>query len=523
MNPIMKKDINIKAIKRASLMLLAAIGIFQSCEQKDKEYLGELSPYIALEDVRALHKGTDVALNKQTLTGASFIYGTVISDHKAGNVPEGTIVLQQWKRNRLRGITLNVGAAAVDYKPGDSIVVNIENKQLVKDGFLTVMGLENSDVKIISSGNPMLMISTTASNINNTPQNYEGTLVRIIGGQMYPKPAQDEGFEGNKLMINGSDSISITTLPTANFAKLQVPRNITVSGLMLGAPADAKAKYSIYPRYQSDIIDVSDPEVPEYIGTTPVIISGFCTDPNGADGNYEYVQLKANVDIDFTEVPFSLVTSTNAGSVLHTAGWATGAARTYKFNITSGKVKKGEYFYVGGHQRRINGPNSTVISSANWVRYIQYSTTSGDGFGNPSSGLLPNSGNAGGIALFIGTNVAEQTIPIDVVFYGGNGTASIISPDLSLGYRIANTDHYFTYVQETGDPTPYFSMGEGKNNFRFPHYIAGDIGVFFKLGGTFNMTTRKWSSPREHTFVVMTKQSTLSEIEAGEGITSQVD
>ena len=47
-----------------------------------------------------------------------------------------------------------------------------------------------------------------------------------------------------------------------------------------------------------------------------------------------------HVDINFSEVPFSVVTSTNAGSVLHTAGWASGGARSYKFNITSGSVKK---------------------------------------------------------------------------------------------------------------------------------------------------------------------------------------
>ena len=504
-------------------MVLAAVGLLQACESKDQEYIGELSPYIALEDVRALHKGNNVTLNKETLSGASMIYGTVISDHSGGNVPEGTVVLQQWKRNRLRGMAIQIGATAADYKPGDSIVVNITNKTLMKDGFLTVLGVGTTDVQKISSGNTVRMTTTTASSINTAPQNFEGTMVRVIGGQMFPKPTLEENFAGTKLMINGADTISIITLPSAQFADLAVPRNITVSGISLGAPADALYSQSIYPRYTSDIIDVSDPEVPEYIGTTPIIISGFCTDPNGSDGNYEYIQLKANVDINFAEVPFSLVTSTNAGTVLHTAGWASGGGRTYKFNITTGSVKKGEYFYVGGHQRRINGANSTVISSANWVRYIQYSTTAGDGFGNASSGLLPNSGNAGGIALFIGTNIAEQTMPIDVIFYGGTGTASIISTDKTLGYRIANTDHYATYNQETGDPTPFFSMGDGKNDFRFPHTLPIDAGVFYKLGGTFNTTTRKWTIPREPNPILLTKQSVLTEIETGEGITTQID
>lgn len=523
MKRTMKNNIHKKAVKRGFLLLFAAIGIFQSCEQKDKEYLGELSPYIALEDVRALHKGADVNLSKQALSGASMIYGTVISDHKGGNVPEGTIVLQQSKRNRIRGMAIQIGPTAADYKPGDSIVVNIENKTLSRNGFLMVTGLGATDVKKISSGNAVYMTTTTASNVNNSPQNFEGTLIRMIGGQMYPRPAVDDKFEGNRRMINGADTISITTRPTAEFADLHVPRNITVTGIMLGAPTDAQAKNSIYPRYKGDIIDVSDPEVPEYIGSTPIIITGFCADPTGADANYEYVQLKANVDIDFSQVPFTLVTSTNAGTVLHNAGWASGGGRSYKFNLTTGSVKKGEYFYVGGHQRRINGANSTVISSANWIRYIQYSTNAGDGFGDPSSGLLPNSGNAGGISLFIGTNIAEQSVPIDVVFYGGNGIASIISPDKTLGYRIGNTDNYSQYNAETGDATPFFSMGDGNNDFRFPHSTPPDIGAFYKLGGKFNTTTRKWIEKRTQTFVVMTKQSVLTEIETGEGITVQID
>jgi len=92
-----------------------------------------------------------------------------------------------------------------------------------------------------------------------------------------------------------------------------------------------------------------------------------------------------------------------------------------------------------------------------------------------------------------------------------------------LGYRIGNTDSYSQYNGETGDATPFFSMGDGNNDFRFPHSIPSDIGAFYKLGGKFNTTTRKWIEKRTQTFVVMTKQSVLTEIETGEGITVQID
>lgn len=521
----MKRNLNSKTLILQLLGLILVLWTTQSCETKDKEYLGELSPYIALEDVRALHKGKDIQLDKGTLSGASTIYGVVISDHREGNMPEGTIILQQWKRNRLRGMALYVGNDATNYLPGDSIVVNIENTTLKKNGYLVIDGLNANSITKVARVNTLKLINATASAIKSTPQNFEGTLVRVLGGQMYPKPAADEVFAGNKLMINGADTLNIVTQKSASFAQNTVPRNITVTGIMLGSPSDASTSNSIYPRYKTDILDVSDPEVPEYIGASPVIITGFLPDASGSDGNYEYVQLKANVDINFSEVPFSVVTSTNAGAVLHTAGWASGGARTYKFNLTSGSVKKGEYFYVGGHQLRINGANSTKIDNANWIRFINYGTNSGDGFGDKSSGLMPNSGNAGGIAVFIGTNVSEQSIPIDVIFYGGNGTASIISPDNTLGYRIGNTDHYSQFNTVTGDLTPFFSMGNGNNDFRFPHQskesLDGGTGVFYKLGGRFDMNTRKWIEPRKETIMLMAKDFTLSNIETGEGVTIQ--
>ncbi|NGF56914.1 hypothetical protein G5B00_10350 [Parapedobacter sp. SGR-10] len=522
----MKTIFNKKTIKAILLALLASVGLFHSCEDKSENYLGELSPYIALEDVRALHKGSDVQLNEETLTGASKIYGTVISDHRSGNVPDGTIILQQWKRNRLRGMAIHAGSVAADFLPGDSIVVNINNKTLTRDGFLTVTGVTTADIEKISTGNNIMGVTTTAYSMNLAPQNFEGTLVKIVGGQMYPKPETGEVFNGTKLMINGADTVGIVTLPEAEFAQTQVPRNINVTGIMLGAKDSDITKNNIFPRYSEDIVDVSDPEVPEYIGSTPIIITGFCNDPSGGDSNYEYIQLRANTDINFAEVPFSVVTSNNAGSVLHTAGWATGGAKTYKFNLTEGSVSKGDIFYVGGHQKKINGANSTDISNAKWIRTIATANDPGDGLGDKNSNIMPNSGNAGGIAVFIGTNVAEQSVPVDVIFYGGNGTASIISPDKTHGYRIANTDHYAMYIQDTGELTPFFSMGDGKNDFRFPHHggpTNTDAGYFFQLGGQFNTTTRKWETPREHNIFILDKSSTIDMIETGDGVTKQVD
>src|SRR5690606_24180968 len=107
------------------------------------------------------------------------------------------------------------------------------------------------------------------------------------------------------------------------------------------------------------------------IKKTPIVIAGFLNDAIGTDANYEYIQLLATEDIDFSETPFSVVTTNNAGAStpqgLPTKGWATGGLRTYKFDLTAGFAAKGTYFYVGGTPKKINGANSNSIAEANWI------------------------------------------------------------------------------------------------------------------------------------------------------------
>jgi len=514
---------NIINIKKALFGMMASIALFSSCDNKEDNYIGEFSPYIAIEDIRALYRGSEVKLTSDKISYAKKIYGVVVSDHSDSNLPDDIVVIQQDKRNRTRGIAFKMSNASI-FVPGDSLVINIQDKSLNKDGFLYLDGISETDIEKVSSGHKFTVRNTNAGTLNQQPNDFESTVIKIIGGEMYPRPAAQETLSGSKVMINGADTVNIVTLSSATFANEILPRNINVTGIPLGTKSDMY-KFDIFPRHLRDIEDISDPEVPEYIGANPVIITGYMNDPSGGDGNYEYIQLKANVDINFNEVPFSLVLSTNAGAAQPNpgaapgAGWATGGGRTYKFNITEGFVKKGDYFYVGGHQRRINGPNSTSVSSANWARYIQYSNTPGDGLGNASSGLLPNSGNAGGMAVFIGVNVTEKSVPIDVVWFGGNGTATIIDVENEKGYRISNNDHYKITNPDDSSLQPFFSMGT--NMYRIPHITPTDIGAFVKLGGVFNTTTRQWTTPRGYTFTTLTKSSELSEIETGEGVTTQ--
>jgi hypothetical protein len=107
---------------------------------------------------------------------------------------------------------------------------------------------------------------------------------------------------------------------------------------------------------------------------SPVIITGYLVDPNGSDATYEYMQFLATRDINFAITPFSIYTTNNAGSTnpFPVQGWNTGGARTYKFNLTSGTVLKGQYFYVGGTNKFINGANSTISVHLNGCKRKLY-------------------------------------------------------------------------------------------------------------------------------------------------------
>lgn len=516
------------------LLIMPLIALFaQSCEKRNFAD-GELSPYILVEDVRMAYRNADIVLTSDVLAGAEKTVGVVISDHSTGNVPEGMVILQQNRGTLVHGIALRVGAQAVDYAPGDSIMVRIEGKTLKKDGFLYVDNVGPSDIEKLKSGARLNIRNTTGSAVYQRPHDFESTLVRIYGAEMTPTPLPGDTFEGTKQFYSGAELLHIRTRSTASFASTQIPEHVNVTGVLLGEPGD-ESRLAIWPRYNSDILDVSDPGNADELGSYPIIITGMCVDPTGGDSNHEYIQLKANVDIDFSQIPFSVVTCNNAGAnavngSYPQAGWANGGNQTFKFNLTEGTVKKGEYFYVGSGHKRINGINSASIAEANWIRSFMYTAEGGDGLGDPAGGsanLLGNSGNPTGIAVFAGTNVGESSVPLDVVFYGGFGTATVIAPDGSMGYRITNTDYYSTIDLITGDPTPFFSMGNGRNDARFTHHgssTAAPNGYFFQLGGTFDMTEREWITPRQQTIVILDiENSKLSDIEEGPGATVQID
>ena len=466
---------------------------------------GKLSPYISIFDIRDIYKGKDVTLTVDNMFGAEKITGIVVSDHTDKNIPAGLLVLQDKRRlSQLRGIAISLGNDAGNYRPGDSLIINVSGGVLKQvDGKLELMGIENTDITKVSSGNPIEIPIVKSNAVLSNPEAFEGTLLSIARVGFDASYPAGTTYAGDKTINDGFGNLILHTEAGASFANNSIPFLANFTGIVFRKDTAAQ----LWPRTPADItiLSATAPKI------APIIITGFLVDPTGTDANYEYIQLKATKNINFATTNFSVVTTNNAGASTPTGfptnGWATGDLRTYKINLTSGVVQKGQYFYVGAN-KNIWGAGSTDISSSIWISKM-YSSVSGDGFGTATSNLLANSGNAAGIAVFDLANVTADTIPVDVIFFGGGGSLYTAGPP-AKGYKITNSDYYDIKNPSTLDLQPYFSMGSNTGKLGFPAATN-----FAKLGGTYNITTGRWTSARTLTGVTLTTTSTVAAIEGG--------
>jgi hypothetical protein len=481
-----------------------------------KNIFYSISPYVAIFDVRDQYKGQDITLTPGVLFGSSKITGVVVSDHSGGNLPAGLLVIQDRRRlSELRGISINIGADAATYLPGDSVVVNVEGGMLTRDnGILQIKNLTKSSVTKISSGNAIPVNQVPSNAVVANPDKYESTLIVIVKAGFNPLPVAGDVLKGNKALNDGFADLTLHTEATAAFANTPAPFLANFYGIIFNTLAADKLVPQLRMRKLGDVVILSST-----ITLTPVIISGFISDVIGGDGNNEYVQFLATRDINFATTPFSVVFTNNANASIPTGypanGWATGNMRTYKINITSGTAAKGTLFYIGGTTKLINGASSTSIASANWVRTWDPNVTASDDFGAKTTGLLANSGNASGIAVFAGTTVTAASVPVDVVMVGNTGSLYTTTPSVQ-GYRICNTDWYDVTNPITLEEQPFYRAGSNTLNIA---YTTTDLGYFYKLGGEYNVTLGRWMKARSQTNVLLTKTSVLTEIE-GAGITT---
>lgn len=505
-----------KILKKHILIIGACMAILSACK-RDSDYVKSTpSPFISNFDLRKLYNGTDVTLTKAVISEATSVKGQVTSDHSGHNLPEGLLFIQNLRMvgsgiDSLRAIAINVGTAAANYIPGDSVHINIEGGILKRvNGILQITGVSASNIVKVKSGVKLLYTPVSALTLFAKPDNFEGCLVVVNNCNFEPNIGV-ETLEGVKVFNDGAGDMQMHVNATANFKSELLPWSAKLTGLVV--PSNAGVP-QVWPRAKDDFFATSivvDPSVP--LGPHPAIITGYYADPTGTDANYEYIQFMATQDLDFRQKNFSVYTCNNAGASTPTgiplAGWNTGDLRTYKFVLTRGTVAKGTFFYVGGY-KQISGVGSSDISNANWIVSKLYSNVGGDdGIGTKTSNLLANSGNPAGIAIFPFTNVALKSVPSDVIFYGGS-SGSMYGND--AGYSICNNDFY--NVKDGNTDQPFFRQGKNTAIFVIP-----DVNAFSYLGGTYDATAKKWTTKRTHSSVAVSTTAKLPLLEGMDGRT----
>lgn len=494
---------------------LPALLVFWGCK-KDNYPGAQVSPYIAIFDVRSLYKGKEVTLTADNMDGSHSIAAMVVSDHSGGNLPAGLLVVQDSRRlSQLRGISIPLGDAAAGYVPGDSVIIHVEGGVLKRvDGLLQLTGITADDITKVSSGNEIPINRVATNLILANPEAYESTLTVVVKGGFDPLPSPGDVLSGTKNLNDGFGNLTLYTGATATFAQTPLSVSANYYGIVFtNTSKDGQLIPQLRVRTGQDVVELS-----ATVEIAPVIITGFMSDVKGGDGNYEYIQLMATRDIDFAATPYAVVVTNNANASTPTGypaqGWATGGMRTYKFNLYKGTAAKGSFFYVGGAGKMINGAGSTDISTSNWVRAFNYTTADGDGFGTKTGGLFANSGNASGIAVFQDSIVTVNSKPVDVIFIATGGSLYTAGPP-ERGYLITNTDLYDVKNPITLEDQKYYRSGINTLSFV---YNTADLGYFNMLGGEYNPVLGKWMKARNQNNILLTKQSTLLEIE-GEGAT----
>ena len=527
-----------------NLFLIIGIAAIAGSCKKDENYPGGTpGPTVSIFDVRPLYKGTDVALTPGNLYGGTHLAAVVVSDHKEGNLPAGLLVVQDSRRlDSLRGISIDIGSAAANYIPGDSVSVDLSGAMLTrKNGILTITGL--SEAKVTKKGKGVVAINAiTTAQLNAAPNVYESTLCLFNKSSFNPAPQTGDVIAGSKKINDGFADLVLFTDPKVSYANNAPFGLAAYVGIPFGTGEGAA---ELRTRNQDDIVNMGS-------SAQELIISGFQSDPKGGDGGYEYVQMIATKDIDFAATPYSIVFCNNAGTASSAtpldAGWATGGQRTIKWDITSGSVQKGKFFYFGFQGKKINGSAGTYAFPAETNWYQKTYNTTGNNLGDGglvrptvygTSGPWANSGNACGVAIFKGTTVTEATTPEDVLFVAtGGGTALYDGTKTPpVGYRICNNDWYSMYSisidAATYKPTvvPFLHYRSSGNTANMPYPVnekyptaATDAGLFNMMGGVYNITLGRWTTARKQTVVELVQATaTIDTLEKHAAVTKLVE
>lgn len=531
-----------------NLFFITSLAVAISSCNRDtyEDYYGAVpNDIVSVLDVRPLYKGEDLTLSKGNLFGADKLAVIVVSDHTEKNLPEGLLVVQDNRRlNTLRGISIELGSDAAKYHPGDSLSILIAGSTLTrKNGILTITGV--TDANITTKGKGVVGINAvTVAQLLAKPDNYESTLCLVNKASFNPQLQPGETIGGTKNINDGFGYLALYTGANTSYAN-NAPFAL---GAYVGIPfGNPEGPVTFKTRNANDIVNMGS-------SSQDLLITGLQTDPKGGDGGQEYVQMLATTDINFTLTPYSIVFCNNAGTASSAtpldAGWATGGQRTIKWDITSGSVKKGQFFYFGFQGKKINGSAGTYAFPATANYYSKNYLTSGThpitnsnmpniGDGGlvraseyATSGPWANSGNTCGVAIFRGTTVTEATTPEDVLFIatGGGNTVYDGTKNPILGYRICNNDWYSMYSLSIDPATytpmvvPYLHYRSAVNMTSMAYPTPTDVGYFSMMGGTYNITLGRWTTARKQTIVELVQTTaTIDTLEKHPAVTKLIE
>lgn len=174
-------------------------------------------PVITVDSLRKQFNGGPSTVNGARITGV------VISDKSSGNSQAQNLVLQQGDR----GIVVRF-TQAHNFILGDSITVNVSNGTLDEyNGLLQISGLQASSAVRWGTGSIAPRVATIQQ-INSNLEAWESTLVRVTNVS-FPSGT----FSGNKVINDGTASITLYTIAGASFAGENMPTGTkTVTGII---------------------------------------------------------------------------------------------------------------------------------------------------------------------------------------------------------------------------------------------------------------------------------------------------
>ena len=237
-----------------TFLMISTTAIINSCNKDGYgNYPGaEPNSIVSILDVRPLYKGTDVILSKENVYGASKLSAIVVSDHTEGNLPAGLLVVQDNRRlNTLRGISIELGSAAADYHPGDSVMIDISTGVLTrKNGVLTITGLTKSNITALGKGT-VSMNAITVAQLNEGLDNYESTLCLFNKSSFNPAPKPGEVISGSKEINDGFGNLELFTDPSVSYANKEPYGLAAYVGIPFGTATGAA---QLRTRNEDDIV-----------------------------------------------------------------------------------------------------------------------------------------------------------------------------------------------------------------------------------------------------------------------------